>query len=157
MGLRDPICVLYGGPVAKQAYDKWLGDLYIITSKEDIVKTDDSKEDLPGEYIIKGKIYNIYPSNWHFEIGKKNDYIYGIVCHKNCYKLIYKSLKHKILFANVCRSLDRDGYIKPKSKYGIIIKYWWQFFDYELAEKKNEWVLKNPLSNAKNKTRILKM
>ena len=174
MGLWDTICVLCGGPVTYQAniqmengkwiktkYVKWLGDLYIITNTEDIVKADDSRDNLSGEYKIKNKIYTILPANWYMyrEIGVRNlkKYSYGIVCHQNCYKLIYKSLKHKIQFANICRLISWDGYMTPKYKYGIIKKYWGQFFNYELAVKNNEWVLKNPLSNAKNKNRILRI
>ena len=149
---------------------KWLGNIFIITSTEQkfkfnnfldtgssffhTVSTDKKKT---GRNSIN---FNVQKLEWHEDSLPFNvsDYHYGVVCHQNCYKLLHKFLKYKLKFANVCRLMeDWATVLKPISKYGAMKKYIGQVFEWGKAHNENSWLLKNPLKNVKNRTRILKI
>ena len=163
----ESFCVICGGPVEYYMYDyadkshKWLNDVYIITNNEKKLKINNGKTYYNGEYMYNRKRYNVYHWNWHqFSDNKRIKYGYGVVCHQKCYILLTRSLKYKLKFANICRKFDTNyGFLlRPTSKYGIIKKYVDQDFDYEkVHDDNNTWLLQNPLTNNKNKSRILKM
>lgn len=200
MGVWEIFCFICGGPLfntgyieeeedgeyvhVETPYGNWLNDVYVITNKEKLLPMSYSNLERITWLYEKGDIVcAVTPWMWHEKRSYKPHNLYGIVCHRSCYKLIDQKLKHKILFANMCRKIDiSDGlyYIAPKvppktreyhkiakeyykkvNRYGEMKKYTaGQSFDEEHLLGKNLddlWLLKDPLTNTKNKNRILKM
>lgn len=175
MGIWDEYCLICGGPLwnnfikGKDMYDEhtglshsiikkdynWLNDLYLILSSGLIISTTVDNHYESGEFKIKGKKYVITPLNYHNSNAGDD---YGIVCHRDCYKLLSDKLNYELRFNNICRLLDTgNSLIKNKSGYGVMVKYQSQFFNYYDAHTQNAWLLESPLKNKKNMERILKM
>ena len=135
----------------------WLFNIILLSSTGKIIKTNGKYYDGSGNIKVKNKTFVITPSNYHLKTYK--DASYGIVCHQDCYKLLQIKFKFNLEFANVCRILDNTyGLIKSMSKYGIMQRYATeQSFEFHLAHIENDWLLKTPILNNKNKSRVLKM
>jgi len=173
MGIWDVNCLICAGPiengftkgntmygnddeikitVTKREYN-WLNNLVVLLSTGKLLTIKGSTYNGDGNLIVNKKKYSVTPVNWHADWDKNDGY--GIVCHKDCYNLLDKSLKYKIVFGNVCRLVNDFGLMKL-SKYGVMKKYISQFFYHYEADKENSWLLHSPLKNIKNKERILK-
>lgn len=175
MGIWDEYCVICGGPLmnmykkGRKIYDPttdseiqiirsgcdWLEKVMMITSDNQTIRNC-KWNSMSSDIVNCGqKKYVITPVNYHARLYDQDGY--GVVCHNDCYELIETKLKHKLVFANVCRMLDKlNCLLKKKSAYGKITKYYSQFFDYYTANKENSWLLQSPLSNKENRERILK-
>lgn len=167
MGIWEEYCLICAGPlndefiieiddeeeqIIKKKEYKWMYQLFILTNDSKIIEA----------------TYNDYELSGNFEIGQNEYYTspflyggnlsYGVVCHRDCYHLIQKKLKHEIIFANVCRLLDKyHSLLKPKSKYKPMDKFIQQFYEYALIVKNHSWLLESPLKNKQNEERILKI
>jgi hypothetical protein len=127
----------------------WLNKLLIIGSDEKIYRTDSSHYTEHGSFIINKLPITVTPLNWH---SPSNDY--GIVCHADCYKSIYKLLEYKLMFANVCRLFRKYNCVLKKN-YKQMEKYTGvQFFDIYRCHTRDPWLLESPTKNIKNRYRI---
>lgn len=165
MGIWEEYCLICGGPlndeftieiddkqkqVTKKEY-KWMYQLFILTNDNKIIKANYGDYELSGSFEIGSKEYHTTPINYQ-------ETNYGVVCHRDCYHLILKKLKHDIIFANVCRLLDKyNSILKPKSKYKPMDKFMQQFYEYDLIVKNHSWLLESPLVNKQNEERVLKI
>jgi len=168
MGIWEEYCLICGGPlndeftlydeetqeetqITKKEY-KWMYQLFLLTNDNKIIKTTYNNYELSGEFEIGTTSYVVTPIHY----GSTDNY--GVICHQDCYHLIHKKLKHEIVFANVCRMLDKyNNTLKPKSKYKPMDKFIQQFYEYDLITKNHSWLLESPLVNKQNQERILKI
>lgn len=174
MGLFETFCFICAGTFhddyfdkndeeKKLKYGKWLTNIHITTRTENTIKINNVHEDYDGEFEHKGKLHLVTPPRWNTpQPGwDEKDIHYSTVCHQSCYKLIHKFLKYKIKFADTYYELYyTGGILEPLSKYGPMKKYsGGQFFDFDkyITTPEDHWLLKDPLSNTKNKNRILKI
>ena len=158
MGFWETYCFICGGPLHNTEwaiddkgddilikFNKWLNNLYLITSTEDVILAHGIKNsNESGAYYVKHKKtimpYVVTKTIWHTLYTDKELHKYGVVCHRSCYNLIHKSLKYKIKFANICRKLnDYNGLFKSKSNYGIMKKYTGeQYFEFYKVNKQKK-------------------
>src|SRR3990172_8273333 len=172
MGL-DTFCLICGGPnyfklghgndlkmSNKELLEyKWLGLVMGIDKTEKWIELGDEPDDGSGNYynfIVQSKM-------WHeYDTKPKNSFIkypedYGVVAHKDCLKLLENKLNYKLRFADVCRLVDDYNNLIKRINYGEIKKYQKQWFDYDKAYEKDEWLMKSPLKNKENQERVLKI
>lgn len=136
---------------------KWLEKIYVISN-------DDTK--IRPEYIDSGEAFdadnneldiNTCPLHWNHEswADKKP----SVACHRNCYKLLKSEFDYKLKFVDVVNLLsDGNATIKNYNLYGKMADYSFdQDFNTEIFGTDDEWLLKDPTKNNKNKKRILKM
>jgi hypothetical protein len=163
MGVHDIYCVICGGPtndvfldkneisfVNKKKY-KWLNNLLLITNQNKIIKVNGkTHNDYYSFGSGKNKI-NVSKFAWHFENNT-----YGILTHKDCYKLLYENLNYKLNFNHLCRVVDNNiNVLKKHQIYGKMKEYsFTQSFNYHRVIDNDEWLILSPLQNDKNKKRI---
>jgi len=164
MGSWDGICVCCSAPIHLSKNDlnkklEWLINLILIINDTNTIIDVNAHKGYyndSGEIKILKKDYVITPANWNWSEHYGDNY--GIVCHKDCYKLLQDELGYNLLFSNVCRLMDDyNSILRPKSKYGKMAKYVEQFFDIDSVKKEDMWMLESPLKNNENKQRILKI
>jgi hypothetical protein len=134
---------------------QWLKNIMGITSDNKIIKKIYNYNYGGGYNYNKGDFW-VSPDHW-FEFITGGEY--GIMCHKDCYKLLQKELKYNLKFGDICRILnDYSPHLKSESKYGKMRKYsFGQDFEVIKAYTKDKYLLLNPLKNTENNQRIIKM
>jgi hypothetical protein len=164
MGVWCDYCLVCGGPFKNYVWDDdeddeitysecaWLCESYTIDEDEGLHKT--GLVDCGTPHIGHEETnFHTCPQNWTDWDSIKP----AVACHRVCFKLIKKELGYRIKFADVKELLDDLlCVLADKKSYGKMHRY---SFGQEFESKafaKDLWLLTNPMTNDKNKARIIK-
>jgi hypothetical protein len=90
----------------------------------------------------------------------KEKKLYAVGCHRACFTVLWKELKFWLRFADISSRLrvHHNSNLVEEIDYSDIAKYQGQSFDIvRMLKDGNDWMLLNPLENAQNRERIVKM
>lgn len=184
MGCFETSCIVCGGPVTEQLVSDIIdieemereegdGSLTISRVKRDLAGTSwlsqsfgISSDDRPrplGKYTDYGSFEMPDGEEFHGATNHRFKNVpegspYGVICHRQCYKLLSKELGYEIKFDDLWPLLMKQTIHDHFSdwSYGGITEYHDQSFDtHALLVNGDGWMLKDPIRNTKNAERIL--